>query len=102
MQFTMEHFTHANQIDILSKHVHNRLMKICKRGPRGKVLTLSEIERARVSLQLSSKKLLYKYINNICVLYIFSLNIGSTIPSFSVWRDIGIYNEFTSKIFLTS
>lgn len=48
----MEHFTYANQIDILSKHVHNRLTKICKRGPRGKVLTLSEIERARVSLQL--------------------------------------------------
>ncbi|CAB4376882.1 unnamed protein product [Rhizophagus irregularis] len=47
MQFIMEHFTYANQIDILSKHVHNRLTKICKRGPRGKVLTLSEIERAR-------------------------------------------------------
>ncbi|GBC02411.1 hypothetical protein RclHR1_04600011 [Rhizophagus clarus] len=47
VQFTMDHFTQSNQIDILSKHVHNRLVKICKRGPRGKVLTLSEIERAK-------------------------------------------------------
>ncbi|RIA84346.1 hypothetical protein C1645_808810 [Glomus cerebriforme] len=48
MQFTVDHFSHAeNQIDILSKHVHNRLLKICKRGPRGKVLTLAEIERAK-------------------------------------------------------
>jgi hypothetical protein len=51
MQFIKDHFNHNNQIDILSKHVHNRLVKICKRGPRGKVLTLSEIERARVSLK---------------------------------------------------
>ncbi|CAG8454648.1 1660_t:CDS:10 [Cetraspora pellucida] len=36
-----------NQIDVLSKHVHSRLVRICKRGPRGKVLTLGEIERAK-------------------------------------------------------
>jgi hypothetical protein len=50
MQFAMDHFSQTeNQVDVLSKHAHNRLLKICKRGPRGKVLTLGEIERARVS-----------------------------------------------------
>nr|CAG8434818.1 933_t:CDS:2 [Entrophospora candida] len=38
-----------NQIDVYSKHVYNRLTRICKKGPRGKVLTLGEIERAMVA-----------------------------------------------------
>ncbi|CAI2170444.1 2081_t:CDS:10, partial [Funneliformis geosporum] len=48
MQYIVDHFSKTeNQVDILSKHVHNRLLRICKRGPRGKVLTLAEIERAK-------------------------------------------------------
>ena len=51
MQYIREHFSQTeNQVDILSKHVYNRLLRISKRGPRGKVLTLGEIERARVSI----------------------------------------------------
>jgi hypothetical protein len=50
IQYIVDHFSKTeNQIDILSKHVYNRLLRICKRGPRGKVLTLAEIERAKVS-----------------------------------------------------
>jgi len=52
IQYIMDHFSQTeNQVDILSKHVHNRLLRICKRGPRGKVLTLAEIERAKVRLR---------------------------------------------------
>ncbi|CAG8561530.1 10944_t:CDS:10 [Dentiscutata erythropus] len=48
LNFISENFNvQENQIDVLSKHVHSRLVRICKRGPRGKVLTLGEIERAR-------------------------------------------------------
>ncbi|CAG8760739.1 15551_t:CDS:2, partial [Acaulospora morrowiae] len=48
MQFVSEHFNiQENQVDLLSKHVHSRLTRICKRGPKGKVLTLAEIERAK-------------------------------------------------------
>ncbi|CAG8733567.1 6552_t:CDS:2, partial [Funneliformis caledonium] len=48
MQYIVDHFSKTeNQVDILSKHVHNRLLRICKRGPRGKALTLAEIERAK-------------------------------------------------------
>ncbi|RIB02959.1 hypothetical protein C2G38_2255281 [Gigaspora rosea] len=48
LNFISDNFNvRENQIDVLSKHVHSRLVRICKRGPRGKVLTLGEIERAR-------------------------------------------------------
>ena len=57
MQFILEHFSHTeNKVNILSRYAHSRLLKICKRGPRGKVLTLAEIERASVSLLFITKQ----------------------------------------------
>jgi hypothetical protein len=51
MNFVTDHFnTKENDIDKISKYVHSRLVKIAKCGPRGKVLTFAEIERAKVSI----------------------------------------------------
>ncbi|KAI8884398.1 Rho GTPase activation protein [Backusella circina FSU 941] len=36
-----------NQVDILSDYVSTKLVRICSRGARGKVLTAAEIERAK-------------------------------------------------------
>jgi len=50
MRFVTGHFDiKENNIDTISRYVHSRLIKIAKCGPRGKVLTYPEIERAKVS-----------------------------------------------------
>ncbi|KAG2212346.1 hypothetical protein INT47_001706 [Mucor saturninus] len=40
------HNVTANQVDVLSKYVSLKLIRICSRGARGKVLSPAEIERA--------------------------------------------------------
>ncbi|CAG8490713.1 6207_t:CDS:10 [Paraglomus brasilianum] len=50
MRFVTGHFDiKENNIDTISRYVHSRLIKIAKCGPRGKVLTYPEIERAKVA-----------------------------------------------------
>lgn len=44
------HSIRENQVDILSEYVSTRLVRICSRGARGKVLSAAEIERAMVTL----------------------------------------------------
>ncbi|KAK9711723.1 hypothetical protein K7432_007622 [Basidiobolus ranarum] len=49
--FVKAHFDiQQSKINILSKHAHNKLLRISKSGPRGKVLTNEEIEQAKVSI----------------------------------------------------
>ncbi|KAK9767399.1 hypothetical protein K7432_002844 [Basidiobolus ranarum] len=48
--FIKAHFDiQQSKIDVLSKHAYNKLLKISKSGPRGKVLTSEEIEQAKES-----------------------------------------------------
>ncbi|CAG8575102.1 10612_t:CDS:10 [Paraglomus occultum] len=50
MRFVTQHFdVKENNIDTISRYVHSRLIKIAKCGPRGKVLTYPEIERAKAA-----------------------------------------------------
>ncbi|KAI9248727.1 Rho GTPase activation protein [Helicostylum pulchrum] len=45
--FVEQHHTvKANQVDIMSEYVSSKLVRICSRGARGKVLSAAEIERA--------------------------------------------------------
>lgn len=48
----VEHHHHikANQVDVSSQYVSLKLIRICSRGARGKVLSPAEIERAMVRL----------------------------------------------------
>jgi hypothetical protein len=47
--FISGHFDSSNpQIAVLSKFCHAKLTRICKAGPRGKVPTVAEIDRAKV------------------------------------------------------
>ncbi|KAI8384467.1 uncharacterized protein BYT42DRAFT_562625 [Radiomyces spectabilis] len=41
------HHLQANQVNVFSHHVTNKLKRICLRGAKGKVLTAAEIERAK-------------------------------------------------------
>jgi len=41
------HNVTSNRVDVYSKHCSSQLARICKRGPRGKVLTIAEIERSK-------------------------------------------------------
>ncbi|CAO3608897.1 unnamed protein product [Cunninghamella blakesleeana] len=46
--FVQENFNVTdNDVGIMSKHVSNKLKRICKRGAKGKVLTPAEIQRAK-------------------------------------------------------
>ncbi|ORX96660.1 hypothetical protein K493DRAFT_336817 [Basidiobolus meristosporus CBS 931.73] len=46
--FVQAHFDNQqNQINVLSKHAYNKLLRISKTGPRGKVLTSEEIDQAK-------------------------------------------------------
>lgn len=42
------HGQKENKMDVMSQHVSSKLTKICSRGAKGKVLTVAEIERAKV------------------------------------------------------
>lgn len=49
-RFVQQHFNQEkNQLDILSRYVSAKLVRICSRGARGKVLSAAEIERAKAS-----------------------------------------------------
>ncbi|KAI8814450.1 Rho GTPase activation protein [Cladochytrium replicatum] len=53
--FVQQHFgVRENRVDILSKHAHKKLLRICKVGPRGKTISLQEIERAQEAPFLAS------------------------------------------------
>ncbi|KAI9285037.1 Rho GTPase activation protein, partial [Umbelopsis sp. AD052] len=41
------HNQKENKMDVMSQHVSSKLIKICSRGAKGKVLTVAEIERAK-------------------------------------------------------
>lgn len=41
------HAITENQVDVLSDYVSTKLLRVCSRGARGKVLTAAEIERAK-------------------------------------------------------
>ncbi|CAO3682455.1 unnamed protein product [Rhizopus stolonifer] len=46
--FVEQHFTSSDEkICIMSRHVSNKLKRVCKRGAKGKVLTAAEIARAK-------------------------------------------------------
>lgn len=45
--FILQHFTVTdNRVDLMARHAYKKLVTLCKRGPRGKVPSLKEIERA--------------------------------------------------------
>ncbi|KAI8643681.1 Rho GTPase activation protein [Parasitella parasitica] len=47
-RFVQQHFhQEKNQLDVLSQYVSAKLVRICSRGARGKVLSAAEIERAK-------------------------------------------------------
>jgi MyTH4 domain len=49
-EFVKQHHDQKeNKMDVMSQHVSSKLIKICSRGAKGKVLTVAEIERAKVS-----------------------------------------------------
>lgn len=46
--FVEQHFTSSDEkVCIMSRHVSNKLKRVCKRGAKGKVLTAAEIARAK-------------------------------------------------------
>ncbi|KAJ1551379.1 hypothetical protein HK096_000378 [Nowakowskiella sp. JEL0078] len=46
--FIMKSFDiHENHANVFSRHIHKKLIRICKTGPRGKTITFQEIERAQ-------------------------------------------------------
>lgn len=49
---SQSHALQENHVDVFSKHVANKLKKICARGAKGKVLTNAEILRAKVNIYM--------------------------------------------------
>ncbi|KAG2214123.1 hypothetical protein INT46_001857 [Mucor plumbeus] len=53
-RFVQQHFyQEKNQLNILSRYVSAKLVRICSRGARGKVLSAAEIERAKAMHDLN-------------------------------------------------
>jgi hypothetical protein len=78
-EFVKQHHSLTeNKMDVMSRHVSSKLEKICTRGAKGKVLTIAEIERAKVCSR--------HFVRPRDMVFIQLLrHLGCSIQAFSVW-----------------